>query len=114
MFLHVGKTECIVFGTSRRLHGIGEFQVECANTAVKRVNTVDYLGVRLGEKMNGKDHAKNVVKKCAGRLSFLYREAAFLDSSCRKLLTLALIQPYLDYCASSWYEGGTQTIEIEF
>ena len=57
---------CFGTSSSRRLHGIGEFQVECANTAVKRVNTVDYLGVRLGEKMSGKDHAENVVKKCTG------------------------------------------------
>ena len=64
--------------------------------------------------MNGKDHAENVVKKCAGRLSFLYHKAAFLDSNCRKLLTSALIQPYLDYCASSWYEGVPKRLRSKF
>ena len=112
--LHVGKTECIVFGTGRRLSGIGDFRVECGGTSVKRVNSVDYLGVRLNGNMNGKDHAENVVKKCAGRLSFLYRKASFLDFHCRKLLTSALIQPYFDYCASSWYEGVPQRLKLKF
>ena len=111
--LHIGKTECIVFGTSRRLHDIEEFQIECGGNLVGRVSSVSYLGVTLGENMNGKEHAEGTIKKCAGRLSFLYRKAAFLDLSCRKLLTSALIQPYLDYCASSWYEGLPKRLKLK-
>ena len=87
--LHVGKTESIVFGTSRRLGSIGDFQVECGGTSVERVKGVTYLGVHLDEHMNGGKHAGGVIKKCAGRMSFLYRKAAFLDFNCRKLLTSA-------------------------
>ena len=61
--------------------------------------------MHLGRNLDGRRHAENVVKQGVGRLSFLYRKAAFLDFSTRKLLTSALIQPYLDYCTSSWYEG---------
>ena len=46
-----------------------------------------------------------MLKTCMGRLSFLYRNSSFLDSNCRKLLCSSLIQPYLDYCSSSWYSG---------
>ena len=64
--------------------------------------------------MSGRNHAENVVKKCAGRLSFLYRKATFLDSNCRKLLTSALIQPYFDYCSSSWYKGIPKLLKSKF
>ena len=83
-------------------------------TSVKRVNSVDYLGVRLNENRNGRNHAENVIKKCAVRLSFLYRKATFLDFHCRKLLTAALIQPHFDYCASSWYEGVPKRLKLRF
>ena len=55
--------------------------------------------------MTGKEHAESVIRTCAGRLSFLYRKAAFLNFECRKMLASSLIQPYIDYCASSWYGG---------
>ena len=42
-----------------------------------------------------------------GRLAFLYRNSSFLDFYCRRILCLSLIQPYLEYCSSSWYSGIT-------
>ena len=101
----MGKTECVLFGTGKRLKKVGEFNVTCDGSSVQRVTTVKYLGVLLNANMNGRAQAENVVKTCAARLSFLYRKAAFLDFTCRKILTSALIQPYIDYCASSWYTG---------
>ena len=44
-------------------------------------------------------------KTCSDRLSFLYRNSAFLDQRCRITLCTALIQPHLDYCCSSWYSS---------
>ena len=45
------------------------------------------------------------MKVCAGRLAFLYRQSHLLDKKCRQTLCSALIQPYVDYCCSSWYFG---------
>ena len=90
---------------------MGEFNVTCDGLSVKRVTTVKYLGVLLNANMNGRAQAENVVKTCAGRLSFLYRKAAFLDFPCRKILTSALIQPYIDYCASSWYTSTSKQLK---
>ena len=45
------------------------------------------------------------MKVCAGRLAFLYRNSSLLDKKCRQTLCSALIQPYIDYCCSSWYSG---------
>ena len=55
--------------------------------------------------MSGSCHVENVLKTCSQRLSFLYRNSLFLDQHCRRIFCSALIQPYLDYCCSSWYSG---------
>ena len=41
--LHMGKTESILFGTSRKVKGAC-FEVVCGDTVVKRVTSVKYLG----------------------------------------------------------------------
>ena len=48
-----------------------------------------------------------MIKKCAGRISFLYRNASLLDLNCRRILCSALVLPHLDYCCSSWYSSLT-------
>ena len=111
--LHVGKTEAILFGTGRRLKRAEGFEVTCDGAAVKQVTSVKYLGVILNSCMDGKAHAENVLRQCAGRLSFLYRNAFLMDFSTRKILCSALIQPYLDYCASSWYGCLTQHLKLK-
>ena len=103
--LHVGKTECLLFGTKNRLRRAGDFQVFCEGKAVQRVHEVKYLGVFLDSGLTGAAHVENVLKTCIGRLAFLYRNSSLLDFQSRKTLCQSLIQPYLDYCSSSWYEG---------
>ena len=103
--LHVGKTECILFGSARKLKKVGDFRVTCGGLLVKRVTAVKYLGIHLDEKMKGTAHAGEIVKKCAGRISFLYRHSSMLDFYCRKTLCSALILPHFDYCCSSWYSS---------
>ena len=70
--LHVGKTECLLFGTKRKLGKVGDFQVFCDGTAVDRVTNVKYLGVQLDSNLGGTEHIGNILKTCSGRLAFLY------------------------------------------
>ena len=64
-----------------------------------------YLGMTLDASLSGASHVNNMLKSCMGRLAFLYRNSALLDERSRKTLCSALIQPYIDYCCSSWYSG---------
>ena len=100
----MGKTETLLFGTKRRLKGV-DFRVECDGIPVERKFHVKYLGVLLDANLNSSVHVGTLMKVCAGRLSFLYRQSSLLDKKCRQTLCSALIQPYLDYCCSSWYGG---------
>ena len=108
--LHVGKTESILFGTSKRLKRVRDFQVTCDGKAVGRVSTVKYLGAKLDEDFKFKSHVTELINKCAGRISFLYRNSSLLDFNCRKIMCNALVQPYLDYCCSSWYSSLTERL----
>ena len=109
--LHIGKTECLLFGSKCRLKKVNEFTVTCEGKAVRRVETAKYLGVHLDASFTGSLHVTNMLKVCAGRLAFLYRNSSLLDFQTRKTLCTALIQPYLDYCCSSWYEGITAELK---
>ena len=109
--LHVGKTECILFGTSRRLKRVGTFHVTCDGMAVNRVTSVKYLGVILDQHFKFTDHVTQMINKCAGRIGFLYRNSSSLDQRCRRVLCNSLIQPYLDYCSSTWYSGLSQMLK---
>ena len=102
--LHVGKMESLLFGSKRRLKGV-DFKIFCDGTPVERKFAVKYLGILLGDNINGSTHVGNMMKVCAGRLAFLYRQSSLLNQKCRQTLCSALIQPYIDYCCSSWYCG---------
>ena len=109
--LHVRKTECLLFGSKRRLKGVDSFQVYCDGAPVERVHCVKYLGVLLDESLDGSMHVGKMLKTCAGRLSFLYRKAFLLDRNCRKILCTALVQPYMDYCNGAWY--GALSVDLK-
>ena len=98
--LHVGKTECLLFGSGARLKGVGEFRVTCEGSPVKRVFNVKYLGVTLDERLNGSTHVGNILKTCSARLAFLYRNSSLLDSKCRKTLCSALIHSHTAHTQS--------------
>ena len=108
--LHVGKTECIIFGTKKRLGNVSDFTVSCDGMTVQQVTSVKYLGIRLNQCFNFADHVTGLLNTCARRLSFLYRNAAFLDFECRRVLCNSLIQPHIDYCCSSWYSSISQLL----
>ena len=68
--LHIGKTECMLFGSSRKLKRVGDFRVMCEGTAITKVDCVKYLGVYLDSNMSGSTQVKSILKICAGRLDF--------------------------------------------
>ena len=72
---------------------------------MKRLSTIRYLGVYLDENLSGDAQAADVLRKSSSRLSFLFRNSGLLDFKSRSTLCLSLIQPFLDYCCSSWYSG---------
>ena len=57
--LHIGKTECMLFGSSRKLKRAGDFRVMCEGTAITKVDSVKYLDVYLDSNMSGATHVQH-------------------------------------------------------
>ena len=77
----------------------------CGESLIKRVHSVRYLGVIIDECLSGEEHVLSIISKISARIAFLYRSAYLLDFRTKNTLCKALIQPYFDYCCSSWYAG---------
>ena len=106
--LHLGKTECMLFGTQKRLNKVNSFSVSCDGQSIKSTKVAKYLGVTLDETLKGESIAKDIIKKAGARLRFLYRQAGNLNLSTRKTLCNALIMCHYDYSCSSWYSSLSQ------
>ena len=103
--LHLGKTECILFGPRRKLKDFKDFSICCKNHVIQSTDHVKYLGAYIDNLLSGDYIVDTIVQKVNGRLKFLYRQAKFLDLSCKMSLCSALIQCHLDYACSAWYSG---------
>jgi hypothetical protein len=111
--LHLGKTECMLFGPKRKIRQIKNFYVKCYEHVITSTEVVKYLGVHIDKYLNFENIVSNIVSKVNGRLKFLYRNAKCLDPRSRKTLSeTTLIQCYFDYSCSSWYSGlGSGSID---
>ena len=54
--LHLGKTECILFGSKRKLKRVKDFKVTCNGHSIEHTTSVKYLGLNIdnlgGEELN--------------------------------------------------------------
>ena len=115
--IHFGedKTKSILFGTRRKLKNSGNLKIMRGDIEIKQHPNVKYLGLILDDNLSGETMATRVLGKINGRLKFLYRKQHFLNTSLRRLLANALIQPHFDYACSAWYanlnKGLTKKIQ---
>ena len=66
---------------------------------------IRYPGVDLEQTLSGTAIVENILKKGNSRLKFLYRQAKYLNTRSRKLLTSALILCHFNFACSAWYSG---------
>jgi hypothetical protein len=109
--LHLGKTECILFGTKRRVNKIENFKIECLGQPIMGKDSIKYLGINIDQSVSGEAIAKNIIKKANGRMKFMYRQGSCLNQNCRKILCSALIQCHFDYACCSWYSGLSRELQ---
>lgn len=103
--LHLGKTESILFGSQKRIKKRQTLNISCGDCAISAQNSVGYLGLQLGQTLNGEHTYNKILTISNSRLKFLYRQARFLNQRTRQTLVSALVQPHFDYACSSWYYG---------
>jgi hypothetical protein len=82
--LHLRKTECILFGSKRKLKKVDKFQVTCNEHIITAQSSVKYLGINIGKFLSGEIIINNIIKKVNSRLKFLYRQERSLSENARK------------------------------
>ena len=73
LFIHQGKTECVLFGTGPRLATVRNFSVSVGGHSIKRVSEFKYLGVLLDENLSWTAHVNYLTSKAGKRLGMLNR-----------------------------------------
>ena len=66
--LHLGKTECILFGSHSKLQKVSVFSVTVRDEVIKASNCVKYLGLKLDQALSGCDIVSNILRKANAQL----------------------------------------------
>ena len=113
--LHLGKTECMLFGPPRKLAKVTDFHIRCYDTVIKSTEVVKYLGVQIDRYLKFDHVVNSIVNKVNARLKFMYRNAKCLVFQSRLTICTALIQCHFDYASSAWFSsiGKTQIKRLQ-
>lgn len=107
--LHLGKTECILFGSVHKINKTTELNILCNNVKLSSTTSIKYLGALIDQHLSGNQMYESVIKKISSTLRFFYRNKRYLCKDVRKMLVNSLIQPRFDYACNLWYRSLTKT-----
>ena len=71
LFMHEGKTECMLFGTGPKLALSTSFSIAIDGKALNRVSEYKYLGVVLDASLTWNVHVDYLIGKLRKRLTML-------------------------------------------
>ena len=82
LFLNLKKTECLLFGTRKRLKisGTADFSVTLDGTPIKFSTVFKYLGVMLDNHLSVNEHIYYVASKVSQKLGILSRVRPLLTT----------------------------------
>ena len=106
------KTKYMVIGDS---NSNNTYNIEIDGEIIERVNIMKYLGVKIDDKLNFKEHCEYIVAKMSKKVNFLRRIRNRLDLNSSLLLFNALIVPHVDFCSSILFmlnETQLRTIQL--
>ena len=103
-----GKTEVMVFGTSKRLNKLDDTPLKLKHNGVtiNVTNSYKYLGLTLTSSLNMTEHLTTTLKKASSRIHLLRKMRNYMDSKTAILIYQSMIVPILTYCPLTLY-GST-------
>ena len=106
LFMHKGKTECILFDTDSKLAS-ANFSVSVNGNDLKRVSEYKYLGVVMNECLTWKARVKYLLGKVGKSIGMLGRARKNISIHSANKVYKSYIIPVLDYCDTVWNCCGT-------
>ena len=101
LFIHQGRTECVLFGTGSRLANTN-LSVNIDGKELTRVAEYKYLGVILDESLSWNAHVNYLISKVSKRLGILGRTRGSISMHTADIIYRSFILPVLDYCDTVW------------
>ena len=99
LFIHQGKTECVLFGTGSRL-ATANLSVEIDGKELTRVAEYKYLGVILDESLSWNAHVNYLISKVSKRIGILGRTRRSISMHTTGIIYRSFILPVRDYRVS--------------
>ena len=96
--MNKGKTECMLFGTSKRTKD-KFLNVEYRRQKISYTDSYKYLGIKLDQTLSLRDHTLTTYKKASGRLYLLKRIRPNLTSKAAHTIYQSMIVPLFTYCS---------------
>ena len=95
--LKEGKTETLLFGTTKRLAKLNEsLSVSYKQSTVRQVRVYKYLGTEIDSTLNLNSHFDATFKRASSRLRLLFRPQLNIPSA--EAIYRGMITPILTYC----------------
>ena len=101
LFIHQGRTECVLFGTGSRLANTN-LSLNIDGKELTRVAEYKYLGVILDESLSWNAHVNYLISKVSKRLGILGRTRGNISMHIAGIIYRSFILPVLDYCDTVW------------
>ena len=100
--LNPKKYEYMVIGSPKRINYVkfGAFMLN--GVAIKRVETLKYLGIVLDSNMSWSSHIDYLCNKVSSRIGILKRIMPWLALPSAQTVYKSTIQPLFDYCGVVW------------
>ena len=97
--LKKGKTECMIFGTAKRLNALNgrRLALTVNGTLINTPSPYKYLGVNLDSSLILGSHFDKMYKRATGRFYLLRRIRPLIDKSSAEEIYKTMIQPVFTY-----------------
>ena len=98
--LNIKKTNCMLFHKNSDRMILPSIKIN--GVEIKRVNSINFLGVTFEGTMKWKLHVQSIVNKLSKQNAILYLTRNKITQSCLRLIYFALVYPYITYCHVLW------------
>ena len=99
--LKKGKTESMLFGTSKKLAAQSDIlRVTFSYENVHYTTSYKYLGVEVDSTLNLNTYFDSTYKKGSSRLKVLHKIRQFIDSNCAGVIYQSMILPLFTYAGT--------------
>ena len=95
--INAKKTKIMSFGSNASRGKLSDLNITFENEKIEQVNSYNYLGVKLDQKLTFDLHAKAIIQRVSDKLAYLRRIRRFINNRAALNIYKNMILPILEY-----------------